>query len=416
MKIKRLCFYFLVAFSVMNIILPVELVIGGKAVSPDYIVALFLVVYLFMVAFNEDKGREFIVYFKDFSKSLLGILMLLTAVVMVISVVYSRERALALKETFRFFINIFLLFTVRYYITDNKDLKTIIKTIFFATIIVCVYGVLQNFTNIGLKPQYINVHSVGANRITATFHHPNAYGAFLVLFLFPLLMLILSCKSMRAKLLYSLISVLVVVNIIFTLSRNSWLAVAIGFFILALCYSKRLLIPFILVLLIAAQIPMINDRLKDFADNDQNSSRIKHWKTAALMIKDHPYIGVGNGNYISYYDDYIKANPHLDFNNESRFPTHNSYLKVISELGIIGSLPFIALLFVSIYNIRKYAASVNDVFLKAFFTGFFASGVAFLFMNFIDNILFVPKIAVFFWIFVGIGRGDNYKLKSGRKN
>jgi Lipid A core - O-antigen ligase and related enzymes len=401
MSLNNLCYYILLAFSFINIILPFEMKVFNKTVSPDYVNAIFLLLYFAVVAVKKSQRDMFIKSFKDFANSLTGIVITIIVIFMLVSVTYAKERGMALNETLRFIINMFLFFTARYHINENSRMKNIINTICAAIVLVGIYGIVQYFTAIGLKPEFTNLNTVHGNRITSTYPHPNSYGAFLVLFLFPVFMLVVNTKELKAKIWYGVVGVILVVNIIFTQSRNAWLAVAIGFFILTIYYSKKLLIPFVLVVLVLAQIPMVSNRIKAFTDWDQNSSRIKHWKTAVLMIKDHPLIGVGNGNYVSYYDDYIKQHPELDYNNESRFTSHNSYLKEVSELGIVGCIPFFALLVITLINISKYIKRNKEGYMKAFYIGFFASAASFLCMNFVDNILFIPKLVVFFWIFAG---------------
>lgn len=74
-------------------------------------------------------------------------------------------------------------------------------------------------------------------------------------------------------------------------------------------------------------LPSVRRRLLDFKELMHND-RVKLWKMAGKMIKDHPILGVGNGNYYTLYGEYGKKYPELWYNEHINFPSHNSYLKV----------------------------------------------------------------------------------------
>ena len=64
---------------------------------------------------------------------------------------------------------------------------------------------------------------------------------------------------------------------------------------------------------------------------------------AALhMFLDHPYLGVGPGNYPVLYTKYSET-VGLDPRNEAR-PPHNLYLEALAETGVVGTLLLLALI------------------------------------------------------------------------
>ena len=85
-------------------------------------------------------------------------------------------------------------------------------------------------------------------------------------------------------------------------------------------------------------------RVREFINNSQNDLRIKLWKIGGRVFKDNPLKGVGNGNSLAYYDIYVKKYPELKCIDHWRYPLHNSYLKVLSELGILGFIPFMGIM------------------------------------------------------------------------
>ncbi|KEH90392.1 hypothetical protein Z965_00595 [Clostridium novyi A str. BKT29909] len=104
----------------------------------------------------------------------------------------------------------------------------------------------------------------------------------------------------------------------------------------------------------------------------------------------------------------VKNYPELWYNNHVNFPSHNSYLKVQSELGIVGIVSFVLLLLSIVIKMKQFATRVTDKFYKYFYTGFFVSVIVFLIMNVSDNFLFVPKVCSYFWILVAIAQSINH--------
>jgi len=68
--------------------------------------------------------------------------------------------------------------------------------------------------------------------------------------------------------------------------------------------------------------------------------RLSHWTAAVEMAKDHPFVGVGAGNYDLNYRDYTQ---------EWRFRigrghAHDTYLHFLAQSGVVGLTAYIALL------------------------------------------------------------------------
>lgn len=183
-------------------------------------------------------------------------------------------------------------------------------------------------------------------------------------------MLLIYEKRKLKKSLYLLTFLIITVNIVLTFSRNVYLGFALGMLVLIVIYSKKLLAAFIPLIAAALAVPQIRRRLSEICSSSLDISRIKLWKTALLMFKDHPLLGVGNGNYLANYNGYIKKYPSLYYE-YSDHPTHNSYLKVLSELGIFGIVIFAAMLLFIVINLYKFIKDCEDKYFRYFYTGFF---------------------------------------------
>lgn len=404
-KILSLLIYLYIVFMA---ILPSDLKFKGVT----YIDALFMLivlVYMLNVIMNYDSRMRFIKGVRGFARDSLTLAMGLLFLIMVVSTVYATDKVMSLKESLRFLYYIILFFIIKYEISSKKILKNIIKFYIFTCSIISVYGIVQFFTKFGVKRDFIyNVdrYAVGV-RIPSTLENPNSLGAFLILVIFPLIMMAFCEENKKKKVVYSILSLLILSNIVLSFSRNAWLGLIVGMVLLIVICNWKAIFIFLAGGVMASFIPVIRNRLYDFR-SISGDGRVQLWKAAVEMIKDHPVLGVGNGNYYTLYGEYVKKYPELNYHDHKHFPVHNSYLKVQSELGIAGIISFLAILISIVIKIKNVADTVNDKFFEVFYKGFLVSVIAFYVMNISDNLFFVPKISMYFWILVAISQSMIY--------
>lgn len=409
MNKDKIIYYLLLLYFLVSSLCPSGIKVKGITLE-DCILGITLLIYLTITLITKKHRESFKIHLMDFLHNNIGILMSIIAVIMLISVSYSLEKKLAITETIRFITFAGMFFMVKYNISGRKEITNILRLFMVFSFLLSFYGIFQYFTGFGLDKGFVEQYSFGARaRIAAIFGNPNSYAGYLIILIFPIIMLCLETKKKAARIVYFVLAILLFINLILTFSRNSWAAFGIGLLLLVVYYNWKLIIAFVLIGISSLFIPVVGNRLKDFVDINQNVSRFHHWQTALYMFKDHPLFGVGNGNYVSYYDSYIEKYPYLDFAHQRRFPSHNSYLKVTSELGTIGIIPFIMLLVTSISRLKKSIKFIDDVDTRAFMSGFFISSIVFMFMNFFDNLFFVPKVTVLFWLFLAIAEGFIYR-------
>lgn len=88
---------------------------------------------------------------------------------------------------------------------------------------------------------------------------------------------------------------------------------------------------------------LINSRIQSLT-TDGGSGRERLWKYALDSFSEHPIIGIGINNTLTYNN--------LNYN-ENHY-THNTYLEILSELGIIGMIIYIIIIYMIYKNTRKY--------------------------------------------------------------
>ncbi|MCB2299648.1 O-antigen ligase family protein [Clostridium tagluense] len=393
---KKVLFLTTCAYIMLLPLIPQDIVLAGIPFT-DLLLALLIFAYIVNLVMSKKSRENFINALIDFFTDKLSIFMAILLAIMFASTIYAVDKTLALTESARFISYVFMYFVIKYEFNNKKQIKTLIRCYIFISTVLCSIGIVQYFTRFGLDEKYVKAFLFEGNiKISSTLSHPNAYAGYLILIIFPIIMLSIYEKNKNKKIFYILLSILVFTNILMTYSRNALLGFALGLVVLALLYSIKIIFALggfgVLILL----IPSVFQRVQDIHNSSQNEARIKLWKTALMMIKEHPILGVGNGNYVTQYDTYIQKY-RLDYNSYTHYPAHNSYLKVQSELGIVGIVSFLGIIVTALSRVRKLYNTASDKFNRAFYMGVMASMVAFLFMNFSDNLFFVPKTTTFFW-------------------
>ncbi len=105
----------------------------------------------------------------------------------------------------------------------------------------------------------------------------------------------------------------------------------------------------------------ITDRAVSIVDGNDNG-RFPAWANTITMIKDNPVFGVGSGNwnanYPLYYDSVM---PDVIFNEKVRLRRlHNSYLEMVANVGIVGMLFLLWLVFLTIKASAKILLNYNN--------------------------------------------------------
>lgn len=215
-------------------------------------------------------------------------------------------------------------------------------------------------------------------RAFGTFGQPNPFGGFMGLLL-PLALMrlytqleyIYSHRMQRIAAqiwiftgLYGVISGLLLAGLIASWSRGAWLSfvVAMGVVVFALprrFWQSLLLIGtgavFVVGVWFSGLLPQsITQRISSSTEelftvtdvrgvdittaNYAIVERLAHWQAALNMTREHPWLGVGFGNYEVAYDNYRLINW-----NEALGHAHNYYLNILAEAGIMGFLTYTAM-------------------------------------------------------------------------
>jgi|GEM_PF-3112461 len=131
-------------------------------------------------------------------------------------------------------------------------------------------------------------------------------------------------------------------------------------------------------------------------------SRILIWQATLAVFRSHPVIGVGAGNLNEVIPPYYPEKLLKRFQGKLEAGTsHNEYLQILAETGILGGFSFLTFLVLLLYFAVKVSwrrAKKNAEFLPFFLT---AGVLGILTASLISSPLQRPVTLFLFWLYIG---------------
>jgi len=122
--------------------------------------------------------------------------------------------------------------------------------------------------------------------------------------------------------------------------------------------------------------------------------RLNYWRDTLRIIKSHPWLGVGLGNFNLMLSRYA----------------HNSYLQIWAEMGILGIISFLWLVIAALKSSLK---TFKNYLYKTKIASLITAQTVFLFHNLFDFTFFLPEVSLIWWVVLGVTfsqkKADNNK-------
>lgn len=259
------------------------------------------------------------------------------------------------------------------------------------------------------------------SRMMSFHQHPAPLGTYLVA-VFPLFFVLIKRDSrFTAKLFWGIFALVILLGIIFTFSRGVFLGLLAELcIILALLggqrYRKAILISvFSGVVIISVATLLAQGGLGFFSRlgpeglsySGTYTNKFDRFLAAIQILKDHPFFGLGFGNFRTFFDAYL---PHLaNTCNYDGKVADCMYLTILAEFGIVGGFGFMVFL-VSVVkkalsSIKKSVPNNTRIITISFFSGIMGVLVSF----FTYDGLYWSAPGYLFWTYAGVLSGLNEK-------
>jgi len=181
-------------------------------------------------------------------------------------------------------------------------------------------------------------------RSYGSFSNPNVFGGYLAVSTFVTVVFFLLVRSAKMFLFLLALLCLQMMALFFTFSRSAWLAMIFVF--LFHCYiavsrkmhigyrvSRGASMVFLVIILSLIFFPIVKTRFEASSVYEVRSvtERMDGYETAFDLFKQHPWLGVGLGNYTVELYNLNSSLPGWYYQ-----PAHNIFLVLLVELGIVG--------------------------------------------------------------------------------
>lgn len=300
---------------------------------------------------------------------------------------------------------ILLYFVIINSITTKKQLDAMFAIFVGIGVIISLYGIYQYvFAGTFASSSFVDKEMFQdiTTRVSGTFDNPNVMGEYLLLVIPVALTYFFNWKGWFRKVISLGILGIMVICLALTYSRGCYLGIAacVGIFLL-LVNLKFIL--FLLAGLLAVPFVLpksIMNRLTSIGNTSDSSTsyRVSIWKGAIDMIKDYWYrpIGQGTAAFNSIY-------PFYSYSGVGAEHSHNLFLQLLIETGIVGAGAFIGILFKFYQYLCSGLKLSENKEISIKIIAFISGITGFLIQSLFDNTWYNNRIVLIFWIFIALG-------------
>ncbi len=312
---------------------------------------------------------------------------------------------------------VILFFFIANKVRDKAMLQMIFKFLMICLIVEGLFCILQFITKTNFTIAFKVVESAGDDifRIGGTTGSPNVTASYLASMIsIPLLFLIMN-DNQESKLLPLLSAGIGLIAFILTQTRGAWISFIVGIFFFFLLNIKKYkgMWKLILISVIIIGLTVLifhNIIIERFSKGTETVYYRLHLIQSALeMVRKYPIFGIGPNIYALVMKDYVPF-----FLTQERWIVHNHYLLVWAELGTIGLIAFLIVIF-SVFRYLWPSTKNDDSFIRIFAWGIWtAMFIFFLQMLFesLDGRISDSHLYLLFGLSVGIRSYHDESVKS----
>jgi len=314
-----------------------------------------------------------------------------------------------------------MFFVMTQLVKNPKNISRFLWCYIIPLILVSAYTIIRHAT--------YGFSQASGNWVVSPFYNDHtAYGAALALFI-PIMLHQSFSKQYSKK--YRFIALLVcaflMVSMVLSYCRAAWVSLFLGFMawgVIVLRIRARYLTlaaAIFVGIFFAFQHEILytleknqDDSSSDFSQHlrsitnvssdASNVERLNRWYCAIRMFQERPLFGWGPGTYQFEYGAFQKhselstvSTSHGDIGN-----AHSEYLGPLSESGLLGSLTFLAIVFLTIYYGIKVYRRQKDKKLRQIALLLTVGLITYFIHGLLNNFLDTEKLSVPFWGFIAI--------------
>ena len=244
-------------------------------------------------------------------------------------------------------------FAVYQLVRTRAEVERLVALTVCVAAVVAAYGIVQHYTGVDLgrtllgKPPDVDPSWLGGYGYRTKGLHPSGI-TYAHNLLFPLTFAAVwtlapgLSAARRGALLAA--AVLMLLALVFSLTRGVWLAFVVVLLLLGLvrggwaALASGAALVLLLVLLLGVD-PGVRARARSAFDLPANVGRTQIWRANLDMARERPLLGWGYGNYKTVRDPFYARYPDAD----TTAHAHNDFLQMQVDGGVVSLIAFVAL-------------------------------------------------------------------------
>ncbi len=328
-----------------------------------------------------------------------AILLMCIALVYGVANSYAKMASIPIAMIYLVFVASF--YIIRRGITDKKFLYAILDTMIAVSAFVSLYGLYQMISGQAATTwQDTEMFESMSGRIYSTFGNPNVFGEYLLILIPLTFARLVMTDSGNRKFGYLIALGLQMASMVLTYSRGCWIGLVASMGIMLMFTGKKLLaLGFLGLFAVPFVIPQsIVERLLSIGNTADSSTsyRVFIWEGTVRMLKDFWFCGVGIGT-----DAFNAIYPKYALNAVVAPHSHNLYLHIICEMGIVGVIAVAVTVIQYFKHIGISAIKSKEVHPLA--AGLGTAMIGYLVQGMFDNVWYNYRIYMFFFMIMALG-------------
>ena len=290
-------------------------------------------------------------------------------------------------------------------VIDQRQLDALVDLMVLAGTLVCAYGILQYIFGWGYQSAAwvdSDMFSGIEFRVPSTLENPNMLGQYLLLTIPLGGACLLGAKTWGKRVFYLCCCGIMALCMILTFSRGAWLALLFAGAIFVLFLNPRLILlaPFALIALYFVLPDTVITRFTSIGDLTDNSTsyRVYIWMGVLAMLKDYWMCGIGPGDAA-----FNMVYPAYSYNQISAPHSHNLFLQIVCDAGVVALVVFIILLFVYFRMMCSALGREKDRTSRMLQIAFTAGVCGFMVQAMTDYSFYNYRVMFLFWAYLALG-------------
>lgn len=239
-------------------------------------------------------------------------------------------------------------------------------------------------------------------RVYSTLENPNVLGEYFLLIIPFAVAGFFVSKQLILRLYYLGCGAVMMLCLILTYSRGCYIGILVAAAVFLVLLDRRFIIlgvfgllalPFVLPETIIHRFMSIGNM-----SDSSTSYRVYIWMGTINMLKDYWLCGIGPGQ-----SAYNKVYPFYGYNEISAPHSHNTFLQIMCDTGIVGIIVFLVTIYQYFKSLFTSYLREESFEAKVFMISSMSGVSAFLVQSLFDYTFYNYRVMLLFWIFIGMG-------------